>query len=166
MKINSLKWQPKSATCHVASFWLNLKNCSRQTMQVCCFGTIWSLILVHKIIFWSWDVICFVYYFAAFSQEYEREILLSNGPFPTVFSVDVCQLHSRHNGKFIQATERETIFDQTVANLPLNDAEDIRFLKTFEIRVFFWKIDGFLTEKFDFSPNSQMWHICCRIRIN
>ena len=35
-----------------------------------------------------------------------------------VFLHDVCQLRSRHIGKFVHATERENIFDQIAANFP------------------------------------------------
>ena len=40
------------------------------------------------------------------------------GHFRRFFLRDVCQLCSRHIGKFAHATEREIIFDQILAKLP------------------------------------------------
>ena len=50
-----------------------------------------------------------VYYFAPYSK-YGSKIFFSNALFLTFFLLDVCQLRSRHIGKFVHATEREIIF--------------------------------------------------------
>ena len=60
---------------------------------------------------------------------------------------DVCHLLSRYIGKYVHTTEREYTFDQIVVNLPQNAPEIVIFLKTFEIWVFFEKIDGFFEKK-------------------
>ena len=49
------------------------------------------------------------------------------------FLPDVCQLRSRHIGKFVHAFEREIIFWPFVANLPQNATGMVRILKTFKI---------------------------------
>ena len=50
-----------------------------------------------------------VYYFAPYSLEYESKIFLSNETFSLP---DVCQLRSRHIGKFVHVSEREKFFEQ------------------------------------------------------
>ena len=46
-------------------------------------------------------------------------------------------------------------FDQTVANLPYKAPEVLRFLKTFEIWVFFEKKDGFFEKNLNFFEISK-----------
>ena len=50
-----------------------------------------------------------VHFFAPYLK-YGSKIALSNAPFLTSFLPDVCQLHSRHIGKFVHPTEHATIF--------------------------------------------------------
>ena len=56
----------------------------------------------------SGDVLFFLY--ARRLRGYTATIFLSNGPFPTFFLPNVCQLRSRHIGKYVHAIEREIIF--------------------------------------------------------
>ena len=59
------------------------------------------------------------------------------------FLPDVCQLCSRHIGKFVHASEREIIFWPNCSKF----AKECDWNKTLEIWVFFEKIDGFFEKK-------------------
>ena len=85
-------------------------------------------------------------FFAPYFLNYESKIFLSNGTF---FLPDVCQLRSRHIGKFFTFLNVK-FFNQIVANLPYNATEKARFLKMLKIWVFFGKIYRFFEKNLVF----------------
>ena len=70
------------------------------------------------------------------------------GHFHRFFSPDICQLRSRHIAKYVHITEREIMFWPNCCKFAVECAWNlVRFLKTFEIWVFFEKVYGFLEKK-------------------
>ena len=95
----------------------------------------------------------FTFYFAPYSEEYESKIFLSNGPFPMFFYPMFANCVHAISASLLTLLNVKIIFDQFLAKLLWNATEIVRFLKTFEIWVFFEKIIEFFEKKLEFSQN-------------